>query len=274
VSVNILYIGEIVGKAGIYAVKKLLPELKEKYELDLVIANGEGATGGFGIGKNHSIYLRKLGVEVITAGECIYYKRDMVPHIPKAPYILRPANYPPGNPGRGWRVYQSSRNPDISIAVFVMLGQSGFNRVHLSNPYSYSLDLASKLKKETPYVVMDFHAATTAEKYTMFYHLDGKVSAVIGSHTKVQTADEQILPKGTGTICDAGRTGSNSSIGGLAVENELRKFISAVPERSSETWVDVQLQAVLLRFDEKGKTEHIETLRIDAPERPEDQEND
>ena len=101
--IRVLYIGEIVGKAGVYCIKQALPKLKPELGINFVIANGEGATGGFGIGKNHSIYLHKLGIDVITGGEKIYYKKDMVPHIAKSPYILRPANYPPSNPGRGWR---------------------------------------------------------------------------------------------------------------------------------------------------------------------------
>lgn len=257
-SIRLFYIGEIVGKAGVYCVKNGLPDIKEQYGIDFVVANGEGATGGYGIGKNHSIYLRKLGVDVITSGEKGYYKKDMVPHIAKASYILRPANYPPQNPGRGWRIYQVG---DKKIGIIDLLGQSGFNRVHLSNPFTFLPELVSRVKQETPIVLVDFHATTTAEKYSMFHHADGMVSAIIGSHTKVQTADEQIMDKGTGVICDAGRTGSFMSVGGLEPETEIQQYLTQIPERSNEYWDGLELQGVVLHLTEDGKTEYIERVR-------------
>jgi len=265
VRIRILYIGEIVGKAGVYCIKTLLPQLKEELGLDFVIANGEGTTGGFGIGKNHSIYLRKLGIDAITAGEKIYYKKDMVPHIAKAPYILRPANYPASNPGRGWHVYQAGSR---KIGVIVLLGQSGFPRVHLSNPFTFLPQLVSRVKQEADTIIVDFHAATTAEKYSLFYHADATVSAVIGSHTKVLTADEYILEGGTGVIADTGRTGSALSVGGLDPQVEIEKFLTQIPERSKEYWEDLQLQGVLLDIDESGKTTAIERIArsVSAPE--------
>ncbi|MFP4180551.1 MAG: TIGR00282 family metallophosphoesterase [Spirochaetaceae bacterium] len=257
-SIHILYIGEIVGKAGVYCIKNGLQEIKEKYGVDFVIANGEGTTGGYGIGKNHSIYLHKLGIDVITAGEKVYYKKDMVPHISKAPYILRPANYPPQNPGRGWRIYQSG---DRKFGIINMLGQSGFDRVHLSNPFTYLPELVNRIKQETPIILVDFHASTTAEKYSMFHYADGMVSAIIGSHTKVLTADEHIMEKGTGVICDTGRTGSFLSVGGLEPETEMRQFLTQIPERSNEYWKGLELQGVVLHLNEEGKTEYIERFR-------------
>ncbi|MBI9103924.1 MAG: YmdB family metallophosphoesterase [Spirochaetales bacterium] len=266
---KVLYIGEIVGKAGVFCVKKLLPKLKEEHNIDFVIANGEGTTGGFGLGKNHSIYLRKLGIDVLTGGEKIYFKKDMVSHIIKAPYILRPANYPPGNPGRGWRVYTFGEN-EQKIAVVCLLGQSGFSRVHLSNPFTFLPDIVSRLKDETKNIIFDFHAATTAEKQTMFFHADGLVSAVIGSHSKVQTADERILPRGTGVICDAGRTGSQNSVGGLDPKIEIEKYLSLIPERSQDAWDNLELQGVLLELDDEGRTSSIERVKEVCTEVPDD----
>ncbi len=258
-SVRILYIGEIVGKAGVFCIKQALGDLKAEHHIDFVIANGEGATGGFGIGKNHSIYLHKLGVDVITGGEKIYFKKDMVPHIGKAPYILRPANYPPGNPGRGWRVFQGGNH---KIGVICLLGQAGFNRVHLSNPFTFLPELVALVKEETNIVVLDFHATTTAEKYSMFHYADGTVSAVIGSHNKVLTSDEHIKPKGTAVICDTGRTGSFMSIGGLDPEIEINKFLTGIPERSKEYWNSLELQGVLLDINDDGTAEKIERLKL------------
>ncbi|MBN2050149.1 MAG: YmdB family metallophosphoesterase [Spirochaetales bacterium] len=265
--VRILCIGEIVGSTGIYTVKALLARVKKEQNIDFVLANGEGATGGFGIGKNHAVYLRKLGIDVITSGEKIYYKKDMVEHIQKAPYILRPANYPPGNPGRGWRVYEVAEK---KIAVISLLGQSGFRRTHLSNPYTFLPEIVSRLKEETPIIILDFHSATTAEKYTMFHLADGLVSAVIGTHSKALTADAHILPGGTAVICDNGRTGSLMSVGGLDPEIEIRKFLQQIPERSKNWTALPELQGAVVEIGEDGKATHIEALRIQAPEIPDD----
>ncbi|MFW6207218.1 MAG: TIGR00282 family metallophosphoesterase [Spirochaetota bacterium] len=256
--IRVLYIGEIVGKAGVYCIKQALPKLKPELGINFVIANGEGATGGFGIGKNHSIYLHKLGIDVITGGEKVYYKKDMVPHIAKSPYILRPANYPPANPGRGWRVYQAG---DRKVGVISLLGQSGFSRVHLSNPFTFLPELVSRVKEETNIVILDFHASTTAEKYSMFHHADGLVSAVIGSHTKVLSADEHIKEKGTAVICDSGRTGSFLSVGGLDPSVEIQQYLSQIPERSKEYWEQLELQGVILDINDQGRAEHIERLK-------------
>ena len=250
--------GEIVGKAGVFCVKQELHNLINERSIDFVIASAEGATGGFGLGKNHSIYLHKLGIDVLTGGECIYYKLDMVDHIKTARYILRPANYPPENPGRGWWVYHKG---DLSIGVIVLLGQSGFDRVHLRNPFSFLPELLEKVREQTDVVIVDFHAGTTAEKYSMFYHADGKVSAVIGTHMKVQTADETILPRGTGVICDVGRCGSLDSVGGLDSEVEIQKFLTQIPERSKNAWDTLELQGVIVDIGDDGKTERIERFR-------------
>jgi metallophosphoesterase (TIGR00282 family) len=262
---RIAFLGEIVGKAGVYCVKQKLPSLVGELNVDFVIASAEGATGGFGLGKNHSIYLHKLGIDVLTGGECIYYKRDMVEHIQKARYILRPANYPPGNPGRGWRVYKTDR---FAVGVVVLLGQSGYDRVHLSNPFSFLPEIASRIREQTDIIIVDFHATTTAEKYTMFYHADGLVSAVIGTHTKVMTADETILPKGTGVICDVGRCGSQDSVGGLDPGVEIQKFLTQIPERSRDAWSNLELQGVIMEIGARGKTESIERFRLQCEEAP------
>jgi len=267
---RVLFIGEIVGKAGIFCVKHLLPKLRAERQIDFVVANAEGTTGGFGLGKNHAIYLRKLGIDVLTGGERIYYKLDLIPFMQKASFILRPANYPPGNPGRGWRVYPVG---DKTVGVVCLLGQAGFTRVHLSNPYTFLPELLARMRQETNTIILDFHATTTAEKYSMFRLADGKVSAVIGTHTRALTADEQILPGGTGVICDSGRTGSLNSVGGMDPEVEVQKFLTQIPERSKDAWSDLELQGVLLDIDDAGKTTSIERLRLKCTEKPDDRTN-
>ncbi len=264
---KIFCIGEIVGKPGIFAVKNGLKKIREEEQLDFVIANGEGATGGFGIGKNHSLYLHKLGIDVLTAGEKVFYKKDMVPHIGRCSFMLRPANYPPGTPGRGWGIFQAG---DKKIGVISLLGQSGFNRVHLSNPFTYIPEIIKRIKEETSCIVLDFHAATTAEKYSMFFHLDGMISAVAGTHSKALTADARILPGGTGIICDTGRTGSSGGVGGLDPAVEIKKFITQIPERSGEWWKNLEIQGVIVDINDTGKTEKIKTVRFPVHEEPND----
>ncbi|MDA3835572.1 MAG: TIGR00282 family metallophosphoesterase [Spirochaetales bacterium] len=258
-SITILALGEIVGKPGVYAVKTGIKQLRKEHNIDLVIANGEGATGGFGIGKNHAIYLHKVGVDVLTTGEKTYFKKDMVDHIAKAPYILRPANYPAKNPGRGWRTFDAG---DKSVAVVTLLGQSEFSRVHLGNPFSLLPILLEKIRTFTPYIVLQYHAATTAERKTMFFYADGMLSAVVGTHSKAITADAEIFPKGTAVITDNGRCGSLMSVGGLEPELEIRKFMTQIPERSNDCWDSLELQGALITLGDNGKAESITALRV------------
>jgi metallophosphoesterase (TIGR00282 family) len=266
---RVLFIGDIIGKAGIFCVKSALRGLKEEKRIDFVIANADGVTGGFGLGKNHAAYLRKLGVDVLTGGECIYYKKDMTAQIGLAPYILRPANYPHGNPGRGWRIYQAGEK---KIAVICLLGQSGYSRVHLSNPYTFLPEIVSRIKEDTHTIILDYHACTTAEKYAMFHVADGLVSAVAGTHGKVLTADAKIFPRGTAVICGCGRTGSQNSVGGLDKEIEIRRFLTQVPERSRDAWDNPELQGVIFDIGDDGRAAGIEVLRHAVTEAPHDRD--
>jgi len=325
---RILYIAEIVGKSGLYTVKTLLPRLKKEKQIDFVIANGDGVTGGFGIGKNHSIYLRKLGVDVITGGDMTFFKKDMAEHIEKAYYMLRPANLPPEMPGRGWRHYtvtlpapggeavsrqapegeatsaetadgepevdgavgpsgttgadgariasgtpsSSGEQPEVRLAVVSLLGQSGFERIHGSNPFTYLSNVLERLSKNSSAVIVDFHALTTAEKYTMFHHADGTVTAVLGSGQRVQTADAQVFPSGTAVICDAGRTGSQNSVGGMEPQPEIKKYLTRIPIRSEESWDHLELQGTILDLDlASGYVVGFEAIREECSAPPQDE---
>jgi hypothetical protein len=271
-AVRILFIGEIVGKSGVWVVKELLPRIREEHRIDFVIADGEGATGGFGIGKNHAVYLHKLGIDAITTGECSYYKKDIVEHFNRSPYMIRPANYPPRNPGRGFMVFEKNGR---KIAVISLLGTAVFKRIHLKNPFSLLPKLLEAITPETNAILVDFHAVTTAEKATMFAIADGKVSAVIGTHTKGMTADERVLPGGTAVLTDAGRTGSLLSVGGLDPEIEIRKLTTLIHEYSKEAWAGLELQAVIVEIGDDGKSTSIERLRIPcAPPPPAAKEQD
>lgn len=260
-----MYIGEIVGKAGIWCVKNVLPELKKTEKPDLVIANGDGATGSYGLGKQHAGYLRKMGIDIITGGECIFYKKDLVEGFDTTPYVLRPYNYPGESPGRGWRLVQAGK---VQVAVVSMLGRAGFNRVHSENPFTALPIISDRLHKETPYIIVDFHASATAEKQAFFYHADGKVSVVIGSHGRVQTSDETILPLGCGIITDAGRTGSQDSVGGTDPAVKIQEYLTRIPDWSHDAWERPVFQGVLIDLDDNGKTVSIRRIRIECKDPP------
>lgn len=247
--------------------KELLPKLKKQHAIDFTIADGEGATGGFGLGKNHSIYIRKLGVDVITMGECSYYKKDMVEHIAASPWILRPANYPQRNPGRGFGIYEAAGR---KIAVISLLGQANYKRVHLKNPFTTLPKVHEIVSAQTSTIIVDFHAITTAEKNTMFWHADGKVSAIVGTHTKAPTSDERIMPGRTAVITDVGRVGSIDGVGGLDTEVETRKLTTLIHEYSKETWGKLELQAVVIEIGDDGLATGIKRIRerLDSPPQP------
>jgi 2',3'-cyclic-nucleotide 2'-phosphodiesterase len=266
VSIRILYVAEIVGKSGVFTVKKLLAAARRDLGADFVVGNADSATGGAGLGRQHAVYLRKLGIEAITTGECCYYKRDIVEHMPKAPYLLRPANYPYGNPGRGYKVFScGGPGGTAKIAVVQLLGQAGFSRVHLANPYQAITDLSRKLREETPIIILDFHAATTAEKQTMSHHASGLVSAVIGSHTKAQTADARVI-RGTAYITDAGRTGSLLSVGGLDPATRIGEYLSGITAWAKDGTAGLELQGCLVEVGEDGHAISIKALRIPCGE--------
>jgi metallophosphoesterase (TIGR00282 family) len=262
---KILYIAEIVGKAGVYAVKKGLADLKHRKQADFVIACADGATGGNGLGRSHAVYIHKLGVQVLTTGECCFYKKDLVENIEHLPYVLRPLNLNPQAPGIGSRVYKAGNN---KIAVAVFLGQSGFTRLHGDNPFSGLPVVLERLRQETPHIILDFHAEATAEKRTFFAAADGGCSAVIGSHNRVQTADETVLPGGTAVICDAGRTGSLDSVGGADTEERIREYLTGIPNWTKEAWNRPELQGVCIELDQQGRALSIERIRYPVPELP------
>ena len=238
--IRLLFLGEITGRPGITALKKGLASLKTEYEIDYTIANGEGMTNGFGIGKAHSIQLGKF--------------------IPKASFILRPVNYPPMCPGHGIK-YVTVKNRKLMIIN--LQGNSGFARQSIQNAF-YSIDSILKKAEENgdgciPIVL--FHAAMSAEKKTMKFFLDGRVSAVIGTHTKVLTADECVTDKGTAYITDNGRVGSFMSVSGFDPETEIKKLRTQIPVRSQECWNDGIIEGVVVDINEEsGKAERIERI--------------
>jgi metallophosphoesterase (TIGR00282 family) len=262
---KILYVAEIVGKAGVHALKKGLPEIKSRYNPSLVIVCANGATGGNGLGRNHAAYLHKLGADVLTTGECCFYKKDLVENLGRLPYVLRPDNLNAASPGYGSRIYKAGNE---KIAVTVFLGQSEFNRMHGDNPIARLPVLLERLRQETPYIIINFHARATAEKHTLFAAAAGRCSAVIGSHSRVQTADETILKGGTAVITDAGRTGSVNSVGGSEIENRIREYLSGIPEWTREAYDAPELQGVLIDLKPDGTAASIIRIRQPVPAMP------
>jgi len=263
VGIRILYIGEIIGRVGIFSVKKLLPALKRDLRADLVVACANGATGGAGIGKAHSVYLHKLGIDVLTTGEAAFYKKDIVEAFPRSPWLLRPLNYPPGVPGRGFRSYMTSKGP---VVVAQLLGQAGFARVHLENPF-HVLDAAlPRFKEDAAAVLIDFRAATTAEKRAMIRYADGRVSAVIGSYGRALTADSAVSASGTASITDAGRTGSLMSVGGMDATTRINEYLSGVPVWAKDAVESPELQGCIIELGPTGRAVSIETLRVPCKE--------
>ena len=256
---KILYIAELVGKAGVFAFKKTSIDLKKLYNYDFMIVCADGATGGSGLGRSHAAYIHKLGADVITLGECCFYKKDLTENIDKTRYILRPENLNPETPGIGSHVYKTGSE---KIAVAVLLGQNGFTRVHANSPITALPSLLERLKKQTPYVIVDFHAQASAEKKTLFYAADGLCSAVIGSHTRVQTADETIMSGGTAVISDAGRTGSRESVGGCEIKSRIQEYLTGIPDWTRDAWDSPELQGVYLELGKDGKALSIERVRV------------
>jgi len=254
---KVLFLGEIVGRCGIGTVKNGLKSLREETGADFVIANGEGATSGFGLGFQNALSIFRMGVDVLTMGEKSFFKLDMVESIDKKDRILRPANYPESAPGRGLRYFNVN---DKKVCVINMLGMHSFTNPHLNNPFLVSKAICEKAKTETPYVFYIYHAQATAEKLSMGFMLDGLASAVIGTHTKAITADNQILKNGTAFISDTGRCGAFMSVGGFEPEHEIKKYRTQIAVRSHESWEDPQLQGLLVTFDENGKATETELI--------------
>ncbi|MCL1959457.1 MAG: YmdB family metallophosphoesterase [Spirochaetes bacterium] len=264
---KILYVAELVGKAGVYVFKKAINELRTRISWDFLIVGADGATGGNGLGRSHAAYIHKLGANAITLGECCFYKKDLTENIEKIPYVLRPENLNSASPGIGFKIFRAGAGQygDSSgekIAVAVLMGQNGFNRLHSNSPFTALPCLLEKLRKQTRYIIIDFHAQATAEKKTLFYTADGLCSAVIGSHTRVQTADETILSGGTAVISDAGRTGSFQSVGGCEISSRINEYLTGIPDWTKDAWEAPELQGVYLELAKDGKAVSIKRIRI------------
>ena len=254
---NILFIGDIVGSPGRTAIKEILPKLKKKKKIDFTIANAENAAGGSGITPEIACELFDLGIDAITSGDHIWKKREIYDFLDSDKRILRPANYPASDPGTGATIVETKDG--IEVGIINVLG-----RVFLSSldcPFKTTDALAAQLKKKTSIIIVDVHAEATSEKIALGKFLDGKVSAVIGTHTHVQTADEHVLPNGTAYITDAGMTGPFDSVIGRKTDQILERFITQMPTKFEVATGDIRLQGVVVTVDEKiGTASNIERV--------------
>jgi metallophosphoesterase (TIGR00282 family) len=258
-TLRILHIADIMGEPGRKAVVRLVPQIVQDREVGFVLGNAENAAGGFGLTKGVADDLYGAGVHVLTGGNHMWDKKEILEFIDEDNRILRPANYPGGVPGRGAGVYTSVGNH--RVGVLNLLGRVFIKEVEC--PFTTADAEVGRLKEETPIIIVDLHAEATSEKMAMGWHLDGRVSAVLGTHTHIQTADERILPDGTAFICDVGMTGPFDSIIGIQKELALKRFMTQLPVRFSVAKKDVFLNAVLVDVDtETGRATSIERLQM------------
>ena len=247
-----LVIGDIIGQPGRKAVYEVLPQLRQQYRLDMVIANAENAAGGFGLTSAIAQELIEVGVHVITSGNHIWAQKDIIPNLDGDMSILRPLNYPPGVPGRGYHITGQTM-------VVNLMGRTFMNDIDC--PFRAMDKLLEEVPDRPPVIIVDFHAEATSEKMAMGRYLDGRVSAVLGTHTHVGTIDAQILPQGTAYVSDIGMTGPADSIIGDDVDSVLRRFLTGVPHHLSVGKGKPILNAILVDVDEdSGRANNIERV--------------
>jgi len=257
--VKVLFIGDIFGEPGRRALARSVPRLVAQRQIDIVIGNGENAAGGFGITPELAEELFDLGLAVITTGNHAWDKKEILDYFPREPRLLRPANYPSGVPGNGSVVVESAGGEQLG--VLQLMGRAYMPT--LDCPFQVAKKELATLKKRTVAVIVDMHAEATSEKMAMGHYLDGEVVAVVGTHTHVQTADDQILPKGTAYLTDIGMTGPLHSVIGVKKELAIEKFLTGMPRRFEVASGPSVFCAVLLELDARlGKALSIERIRI------------
>jgi metallophosphoesterase (TIGR00282 family) len=256
---KVLCIGDVMGEPGRRAAARVVPRLIAQHQIDAVIANGENVAGGFGITPELAEELFETGISVITTGNHAWDKKETVGYFSREPRLLRPANYPPGVPGNGSAVIETAGGE--RLAVLQLMG-----RVYMPTidcPFQTAKRVLSRLKQETSAIIVDMHGEATSEKMAMGHFLDGEVVAVVGTHTHVQTADEQILPKGTAYITDIGMTGPLHSVIGVKKELAIEKFLTGMPRRFEVASGPSVFCAVLLELDPRlGKAITFERIRL------------
>jgi hypothetical protein len=255
--VKILFLGDLVGGPGRRIVQSEVPRLKKELGLDLVVVNGENMAGGSGITPKLARQVFQCEVDLMTSGDHLWRQKEVIELLESDPRLVRPANYPAGTVGSGSTVLRKEGLPPFGLLNL----QGRTFMAPLDNPFEAALSLVEDLRKETPLILLDFHAEATSEKIAMGRMLDGKVSAVVGTHTHVQTADEQIFPGGTAFICDVGFNGAHESVLGREIRPVIRRFIDYMPQRfpvAKNLW---RLNGVVIEIDnDSGKSTSIERL--------------
>ena len=259
--INILFIGDIIGKPGRLAVKSLMGELIEKYKPEFIIANGENSAHGMGITPEIAGFLFALGIDVITTGNHIWDQKTIIPYINTQPRLLRPANYSSLTPGKGYGVYNSKLGRHIAV---INLEGRVFMKGLSESPFNLAKDIIRKECGESDAVIIDFHAEATSEKEALALYLDGEISALFGTHTHVQTNDDIILPKGTSYISDVGMVGSKYSVLGTDKDIAIKRYLTGMPEKFVPEEKNIVLNAVSITVDKNTKlSKNIQKIRID-----------
>jgi 2',3'-cyclic-nucleotide 2'-phosphodiesterase len=258
---KLLFIGDIFGKPGREIVRRGLPALIDHHAIDFVIANGENSAAGFGITGDVADALFGYGIDVMTSGNHVWDKKEVLDYMPRQPKLLRPANFPAGVPGRG--SYLGRTRTGEPVGVVNVMGRVFMTP--LDDPFAVVLREVEALRAKTRVIIVDFHAEATSEKVAMAWHLDGRATAVLGTHTHVQTADERLLPKGTACMTDVGMTGPHDSIIGVTVDAALGRFLNAMPARFEAASGPGRLNAAVITADPAtGKATRIERLNLSS----------
>jgi 2',3'-cyclic-nucleotide 2'-phosphodiesterase len=260
---RVLFVGDIVGSPGRQIVHDRLADIVAQRKIDLVIANGENAASGFGITPRLAEELLKMGIDVLTGGNHSWDRKEILEFMPHEPRLLRPANFPDGNPGSG--LYLGTAKNGMKYAVLNLQGRVFMAQI--DDPFRKADCELAKIPPDAAFVLVDMHAETTSEKVAMGWYLDGRVTAVIGTHTHVATADEHVFPQGTAYITDVGMTGPHGGVIGMDREGIIQKFLNGLPARFEVASSDVQMNCVLIETDDEGQRNAAGRLRARSIER-------
>ena len=256
---RVLFIGDVVGSPGRRGLRETMPALRETHSPDLIVVNGENSAGGMGITERTANDLFDAGTGVITTGNHVYRHREAYDFLEREQRVVRPANYPQGNPGRGYTVVEAG---GMRVAVINLSGEVGLKVAR--SPFDTVDGILDRIEADA--VVVDFHAEVTSEKVAMGWHLDGRVAAVLGTHTHVPTADGRVLPKGTAFISDVGMTGSRTSVLGVKPEQVLASMITQMPTRFETASEDVWVMGALVEVNSRGLADSIQQVMVPAVE--------
>ena len=257
---RILILGDVMGRPGRRAVREIVPSLIKKEAIDLAIANAENAAGGMGVDIKSASELFSAGLHVLTSGNHIWKKKEIYPYLNEQPRLMRPANYPDGAPGQGWYAWENQHGLN---ALIINLQGRVFMPNHVDDPFRCVDGLLKEHGRHSPVIIVDMHAEATSEKNAMGWYLDGRVSAVYGTHTHIQTADERILPGGTAFITDLGMCGPFDSVIGMEKEVVINGFISQLPRKFEVAQENAVLQGVIVDVDsQSGRARDIRRLRV------------